>query len=88
MGVPALSFRTRELLNLVTVGLLTAMGFASVYIGRSDLVSAESLVYGAFWLGLTIPYGIEPIVWMLGYFAVVGNITALQRFWSGWKQLA
>ena len=52
MGVPALSFRTRELLNLVTVGLLTAMGFASVYIGRSDLVSAESLVYGAFFFGL------------------------------------
>jgi cell division protein FtsW (lipid II flippase) len=44
--------RTRELLNLVGVGLLTATGFASVYIARSSEVSAESLIYGAFFFAL------------------------------------
>ncbi len=47
-----LSERTRELLNLVAVGMLTAIGFASVYIARSSEVSAESLTYGAFFLAL------------------------------------
>jgi cell division protein FtsW (lipid II flippase) len=44
--------RNRELLNLVAVGLLTATGFASVYIARSSEVSAESLTYGAFFFAL------------------------------------
>lgn len=61
------------------------------WLGRADrlviLIAVPTLTWGAHWLGLTIPWGIMPIVWMLGYFAVVGNITALQRFWSGWKQL-
>ena len=36
LGAAPLSERTRELLNLVVVGLLTALGFASVYIARQD----------------------------------------------------
>ena len=66
VGAHPLSERSRELLNLVAVGLLTATGFASVYIARSSEVSAESLTYGAFFFALylaahvvarmTVPY--------------------------------
>ena len=47
-----LSLRNRELLNLGLVGLLTAAGFASVYIARSEVVSAASLSYAAFFVAL------------------------------------
>ena len=45
-----LSPRNRELLNLIAVGMLTGLGFASVYIARSEVVSPESLTYAAFFL--------------------------------------
>jgi cell division protein FtsW (lipid II flippase) len=47
-----LSLRNRELLNLVVVGMLTALGFASVYIGRESQVSTVSLSYAAFFFAL------------------------------------
>jgi cell division protein FtsW (lipid II flippase) len=47
-----MSLRNRELLNLVAVGLLTAIGFASVYIARSALVDASSLTYAGIFIGL------------------------------------
>ena len=47
-----MSLRNRELLNLLVVGALTAAGFASVYIARQDVISSESLSYGAFFLAL------------------------------------
>ncbi|MBA3412709.1 MAG: FtsW/RodA/SpoVE family cell cycle protein [Actinobacteria bacterium] len=40
--------RNRELLNLIAVAMLTAIGFASVYIARSAEVSAGSLSYAGF----------------------------------------
>jgi cell division protein FtsW (lipid II flippase) len=46
------SLRNRELLNLVVVGALTALGFASVYIARQSVVSTASLSYAAFFLAL------------------------------------
>jgi cell division protein FtsW (lipid II flippase) len=49
-----MTFRNRELLNLLTVGLLTAAGFASVYIARQEIVSTASLSYAAFFLALFI----------------------------------
>jgi cell division protein FtsW (lipid II flippase) len=49
-----MSLRNRELLNLLLVGLLTAAGFASVYIARQDLVSAGSLSYAAFFVALFV----------------------------------
>lgn len=49
-----MSLRTRELLNLVLVALLTAAGFASVYIARQDVVSAASLSYAAFFVALFV----------------------------------
>src|SRR5215213_572076 len=47
-----MSLRNRELLNLIAVGLLTAIGFASVYIARSSLVDATSLSYAGVFFAL------------------------------------
>ena len=61
------------------------------WLGRADrlviLIAVPILTYGAFRLGLAIPYGQEPLTLMLAYFAIVGNLTAVQRFWGGWKAL-
>jgi cell division protein FtsW (lipid II flippase) len=46
------SLRNRELANLFVVGLLTALGFASVYIARSAVVSTASLSYAGFFFAL------------------------------------
>jgi cell division protein FtsW (lipid II flippase) len=48
------SLRTRELLNLLVVGFLTAAGFASVYIARQEVLSTASLSYAAFFLALFV----------------------------------
>src|SRR5829696_6721906 len=49
-----MSLRNRELLNLVAVGLLTAIGFASVYIARSEPseIDAGSLTYAGIFMSL------------------------------------
>jgi cell division protein FtsW (lipid II flippase) len=47
-----MSERNRELLNLLVVGMLTALGFASVYIARSSQVSTASLSYAVFFFAL------------------------------------
>ena len=54
MGAAALtlSARNRELAYLVVVGVLTAIGFASVYIARQSHVSAASLTYALFFFAL------------------------------------
>jgi cell division protein FtsW (lipid II flippase) len=54
VGVDALtlSFRNRELAYLILVGVLTAVGFASVYIARKSHVSAASLTYAIFFFAL------------------------------------
>ena len=38
-----MSARNRELANLVVVGILTGVGFASVYIAQKSIVSTASL---------------------------------------------
>ena len=43
---------TASSLNLLVVGLLTGLGFASVYIARQDVVSTESLSYAGFFFAL------------------------------------
>jgi cell division protein FtsW (lipid II flippase) len=48
------SLRNRELLNLVVVGMLTGVGFASVYIARQAQVDSASLSYAAFFLALYV----------------------------------
>jgi cell division protein FtsW (lipid II flippase) len=47
-----LSYRNRELAYLVFVGILTAIGFASVYISRQSEVSSGSLGYAVFFFAL------------------------------------
>jgi cell division protein FtsW (lipid II flippase) len=46
--------RNRELLYLSVVGLLTGLGFASVYIARQAVVSWGSLGYALFFFGLYV----------------------------------
>ncbi|TML15969.1 MAG: hypothetical protein E6G33_06865 [Actinobacteria bacterium] len=50
--VRALTFRNRELAFLIVVGILTAVGFASVYIARQSVISTASLAYAGFFFGL------------------------------------
>jgi cell division protein FtsW (lipid II flippase) len=52
MGAVAVSRRNRELLSLVVVGALTAIGFASVYISLKSELSTGSLGYAVFFFGL------------------------------------
>jgi len=47
-----LSLRNRELFYLGVVGILTGLGFASVYIARQAAVSWGSLSYALFFLAL------------------------------------
>ncbi len=47
-----LSYRNRELLSLIVVGAITAVGFASVYIALKAQVSSGSLGYAAFFFVL------------------------------------
>ena len=47
-----MSERNRELMNLIVVGMLTGLGFASVYIARQSEVSTASLSYAAFFFAL------------------------------------
>src|SRR5262245_44187162 len=49
-----MSLRNRELLNLLGVGILIGLGFASVYIARQAVISTASLSYLAFFLGLYV----------------------------------
>jgi cell division protein FtsW (lipid II flippase) len=52
VGADALTLRNRELAALLTVGLLTAIGFATVYIALRSQISGGSLGYAVFFFGL------------------------------------
>ena len=83
-----MSLRNRELLNLIVVGLLTALGFASVFIARQAVVSAGSLSYAAFFFALyltahviarlAVPYADPYLLPMAGLLTAVG-ITEIYR---------
>jgi cell division protein FtsW (lipid II flippase) len=49
---PAVTLRNRELVALLTVGVLTAIGFATVYIALKSQISGGSLGYAIFFFGL------------------------------------
>jgi cell division protein FtsW (lipid II flippase) len=86
-----MSLRNRELANLVVVGLLTAIGFASVYIARQSVVSTASLSYAAFFFALylaahlvcrlTVPYADPYLLPMAGLLTAVG-VTEIYRLHS------
>ena len=83
-----MSARTRELLNLLVVGALTSLGFASVYIARQEEVSTESLSYAAFFIGiylvahvvarLTVPYA-DPYLLPIASLLTAIGLTEIYR---------
>jgi cell division protein FtsW (lipid II flippase) len=80
--------RNRELLYLLAVGILTALGFASVYIAQSSVVSWGSLSYAALFFGLylvahvvarfTVPNADPYLLPMAGLLTAVG-VTEIYR---------
>jgi cell division protein FtsW (lipid II flippase) len=92
VGAGALkSPRNRELFYLLVVGILTALGFASVYIARQSLVSWGSLSYALFFFGLyvaahivarfTVPNADPYLLPMAGLLTAVG-VTEIYRLGS------
>jgi cell division protein FtsW (lipid II flippase) len=86
------SDRNRELLNLFFVGVLTALGFASVYIARQAEISTGSLSYAAFFLVLflvahlvaryTVPFADPYLLPVAALLATVG-VTEIYRLEPG-----
>jgi cell division protein FtsW (lipid II flippase) len=84
----ALSLRNRELFYLAPVGVLTGLGFASVYIARQSLVSWGSLGYALFFFGLylaahivarfAVPEADPYLLPMAGLLAAIG-VTEIYR---------
>jgi len=84
----ALRPRNRELLYLAAVGVLTGLGFASVYIARQSLVSWGSLGYALFFFALylaahvvarfTVPDADPYLLPMAGLLTAVG-VTEIYR---------
>jgi cell division protein FtsW (lipid II flippase) len=82
------SLRNRELANLLVVGMLTALGFASVYIARQSVVSAGSLSYAALFVALylaahfvaryTVPYA-DPYLLPLAALLTAVGLTEIYR---------
>jgi len=83
-----MSLRNRELVYLLAVAGLTAVGFASVYIARQSLVSWGSLGYAAFFVGLylvahviarrTVPNADPYLLPMAGFLTALG-VTEIYR---------
>ena len=85
-----MSLRNRELLNLIAVGLLTAIGFASVYIARSEPteLNAASLTYAGIFMGLylaahlvvryAVPYA-DPVLLPLAALLSAIGVTLIYR---------
>jgi cell division protein FtsW (lipid II flippase) len=84
----SLSYRNRELVYLAVVGVLTGIGFASVYIARQSEVSWGSLGYAIFFFALyvaahlvaryTVPNADPYLLPMAGLLAAVG-VTEIYR---------
>jgi cell division protein FtsW (lipid II flippase) len=83
-----LSPRNRELANLIVVGILTGLGFASVYIARQSSVSTASLSYAGFFFALylvahlvarfTVPNADPYLLPMSGLLTAIG-VTEIYR---------
>lgn len=58
--------------------------------GRADRMLLLGLVplAQAVWPDATLPYGLSPLAGLLVFIGVLGNLTALQRFWAGWRELS
>ena len=90
MGAPPLTLtnRNRELVYLVLVGVITACGFAAVYITRQAQISGASLTYALFFFvlyliahvvaRLTVPYADPYLLPIAGVLTAVG-LTEIYR---------
>jgi cell division protein FtsW (lipid II flippase) len=88
VGARALTYRSRELLYLLVVGVLTGVGFASVYIARQSQVSWGSLGYALFFFALylaahvvtrwTVPDADPYLLPMAGFLTAIG-VTEIYR---------
>jgi cell division protein FtsW (lipid II flippase) len=84
----SLSPRNRELVALVVVAALTAIGFASVYIVRQSVISAGSLAYAGIFFALflvahlaaryTVPYADPYLLPMAALLTAIG-VTEIYR---------
>jgi cell division protein FtsW (lipid II flippase) len=82
------SARTRELSYLIVVGIITGLGFASVYIARLSVVSWDSLTYAALFIALylvahvvtrmTVPYA-DPYLLPLAGLMTAFGLTEIYR---------
>jgi cell division protein FtsW (lipid II flippase) len=83
-----MTFRTRELVNLSVVGLLTAIGFTSVYVARQDVVSTGSLSYALIFFALylaahmiarfSVPYA-DPYLLPMAMLLTAVGVTEIYR---------
>jgi cell division protein FtsW (lipid II flippase) len=80
--------RNRELVNLIAVGVITGLGFASVYIARQDLISAGSVSYALIFIALylaahfvarfAVPYADPYLLPLAGLLTAIG-LTEIYR---------
>ena len=80
--------RNSELANLLVVGVLTGLGFASVYIARQSVISTGSISYALIFLGLyliahvvtrfTVPWADPYLLPLSGLLAAIG-VTEIYR---------
>jgi cell division protein FtsW (lipid II flippase) len=83
-----MSARNQELANLLAVGILTGLGFGSVYIARQSVISAGSISYALIFLGLylvahavarlTVPWADPYLLPLTGLLTAVG-LTEIYR---------
>ncbi len=83
-----MSARNRELANLIAVGVLTGIGFASVYIARQSVISTGSISYALIFLGLyvaahavariTVPWADPYLLPLAGLLTAIG-LTEIYR---------
>ena len=83
-----MTYRNRELLTLIAVGALTAIGFASVYISLESQISTGSLGYAVFFFALylgahlvarvTVPYADPYLLPIAGLLSAIG-LTEIYR---------
>ena len=76
---------------------IQAVGLGRAYgglVGRADRLAIIGVVAFAAALSLSVatvpvrPFGLTLVGWLLVFFAVVGHLTALQRFWGAWSDLS
>ncbi|WP_144900972.1 CDP-alcohol phosphatidyltransferase family protein [Halobellus captivus] len=76
---------------------IQAVGLGRAYgglVGRADRLAIIGIVALAAGVTLAVgslpryPFGLSLVGWLLVFFAVVGHLTALQRFWGAWSDLS